>query len=179
MSVSLHQLRLASGRECSTSYPYVLRLNEQLQRTAGRRKHFHVKPLTNSSVGKNAAALYPPSEDGPQGLGLSSEAGVELPSQEGLARERAEQLDEQPSASTPQVGPCSMPLMINGTDGSSETVVYMASPTPHHHSPCHASLAPVPRSPFLGGAAQGPMGAWQGISGKQFTAHIGPDWDVP
>ncbi|GLC35872.1 hypothetical protein PLESTB_000514600 [Pleodorina starrii] len=98
------QLRLGSGRECSTSYGNPPRNNNRCQRTASRRWLRHQRLWVPTSIGKDAAALYPPGDGNLRGLGLPAGACEGPEPEQSLGRERSEQVEKQPLPSSAQEG---------------------------------------------------------------------------
>ncbi|GIL61027.1 hypothetical protein Vafri_15400 [Volvox africanus] len=101
MSSSLHQLRLASGRDCSTSYSHVQRITNPLQRPVYRSQLEHRRSRITTLCSKDAAALYPSGYDGADSLGLPGRVHPEALSEKGLGRDSVEP-EKQPSTSSPQ-----------------------------------------------------------------------------
>ncbi|EFJ49865.1 hypothetical protein VOLCADRAFT_80447 [Volvox carteri f. nagariensis] len=104
MSSSLHQLRLASCRECSTSYIHVLRPSNRCHLVVGRRDFQHQRLHRAKVAGNDAAAVYPPSDEGAGSLGPSTRDHPDPALRESLGRECSGQPAKQPSANISQEG---------------------------------------------------------------------------
>ncbi|GFR52723.1 hypothetical protein Agub_g15276, partial [Astrephomene gubernaculifera] len=100
MCGSLQQLRLTSGRECSTSYSHCYRPFPTSLRRSSRRGRSNQRGGLAISSSNDAAALYPSNDDGMAG---SSKPDVEAPVVESISTAHSEQPKDQPTDGLPKV----------------------------------------------------------------------------